>query len=463
MHTAEHKLLSDLWFQQLSAGSRLPTLQLTGPGPLLPSPFHVDTLAYASIALATACAAQLWAERNQRPAPGISLDRRHAAAAFCSERYAGLVGQAPVPSWDPIAGDYETRDGFIRLHTNYRTHRDAVLHVLEVPAQREAVAQAVRRWEGEALELRVVEAGGCAALLRERAAFRAHPQGEALAAEPLFGVTSWPAPRPTFSAAPSAPLAGVRVLDLTRVIAGPVATRFLAAYGADVLRIDPPGFEEVPALLFDTTVGKRRAALDLHSASHRALFEQLVREAHVLVVGYRSDALARLGFGPELRTRLNPGLVTVVVNAYGHSGPWAQRRGFDSLVQMSSGIADFGRSWKGCREPYPLPVQALDHATGYLAAAAACHGLVRLLREAQACETRLSLARTAELLWQLGTAAHRAGGELTQDAVAPYLETVDTAWGPARRLSCPGVIDGCAPRWTLPAGPLATDAPRFEA
>jgi hypothetical protein len=462
MSTNEQTLLEALWFEHLSAEGPLPALELTGPGPLLPSAFHVDVLASASIALSTACAASLWAERTGKALASISLDRRHAAAAFRSERYAKVLGQDPVPTWDPIAGDYETRDGFIRLHTNYRAHRAAVREVLAVPEQREAVAKAVRTWDAEALELRVVEAGGCAAMLRERAAFCAHAQGQVLASEPLFGASSRPAPTPRFNAPPAAPLTGVRVLDLTRVIAGPVATRFLAAYGADVLRIDPPGFEEVPALLFDTTAGKRRAALDLRSMSDRQVFERLLREAHVLVLGYRSDALARLGFDSHVRAQLNPGLVTVALDAYGHAGPWAQRRGFDSLVQMSSGIAAFGRTWKGCHEPLPLPVQALDHATGYLAAAAACHGLTRALRQAQGCEVRLSLARTAELLWQLGTDHDRIGRELTNDEVAPYLETVDTSWGRAQRLSCPGAIEGCAPSWSVPAGPLGMDAPTFQ-
>jgi hypothetical protein len=462
MGKSEQELLTALWFEHLSISDPLPALQLTGPGPLLPSPFHVDVLASASIALASACAARLWAERTGKAMAAVSLDRRHAAAAFRSERYAKSLAQDPVPAWDPVAGDYEARDGFIRLHTNYRAHRAAVLQVLAVPEQREAVALAVRAWNAEALELRVVEAGGCAAMLRERDAFRAHAQGQALAAEPLFGASWQPATSASFNTKPAAPLTGIRVLDLTRVIAGPVATRFLAAYGADVLRIDPPGFEEVPALLFDTTVGKRRAVLDLRSGADRQVFERLLREAHVLVVGYRSDALARLGFDSNVRAQLNPGLVTVAIDAYGHAGPWAQRRGFDSLVQMSSGIAAFGRTWKGCREPFPLPVQALDHATGYLAAAAACHGLTRALRQAQGCEMRLSLARTAELLWQLGTSPERLGRELTNDEVAPYLQTVDTSWGRAQRLSCPGAIEGCAPHWSLPAGLLGIDAPTFR-
>ncbi len=439
----------------------MPALQLTGPGPLLPSPFRVDVLASASIALATAAAASLWRERTGK-ARSISLDSTHAAAAFRSERYAKALERPPRASWDAIAGDYETRDGFIRLHTNYHSHRAAVLRVLGAREEREHVAQAVREWDGDALELRIVEAGSCAAMLRERAAWQAHAQGAALASEPLFDWSSHRAARPSLPADAAAPLAGVRVLDLTRVIAGPVATRFLSAYGAEVLRIDPPGFEEVEALLPDTTAGKRRAALDLKSRRDLARFKQLLAEAHVLVVGYRADALDRLGLGAGLRKQLNPALVTVALNAYGQGGPWSTRRGFDSLVQMSSGIAAFGRAWKGCREPCPLPAQALDHATGYLAAAAACHGLRRALAQGRAAEVRLSLAGTAELLWQLGTDTERDGRELTKDEVTPYLETAESAWGRAQRLRCPGAIEGCSPRWSLWAGPLGSDVAAFR-
>jgi hypothetical protein len=460
MDSQEEELLNTLWQKELSTSSPLPELNLSGAQNLLPSAFRVDLLATAAIGLASAAAADLLRARTGKTR-SVGLDRVHAAAAMRSERYV-RIGRAPAaPVWDPIAGDYETRDGFIRLHTNYRWHRAAVSSVLGVPEQRELVAEVVRSWSGEQLETAVVEAGGAAAFMRERAAYLAHPQGRAIGAEPLFAWSAQPGTVPVLARAAQAPLEGVRVLDLTRVIAGPVCTRFLSAYGADVLRIDPPNFEEVPALLPESTVGKRRAALDLKLVAERNVLERLVTEAHVLVVGYRSDALARLGLGSARRRELNPALVNVVLDAYGHNGPWVTRRGFDSLVQMSSGIADFGRAFKRCREPFPLPAQALDHATGYFAAAGACEGLVRALERGEGCELRLSLARTAELLWQLGADRHRDARELSKEEVAPFLESGDSAWGALRRLRCPGAIEGCAPRWRLPAGPLGSDAATF--
>lgn len=457
----DEALIARLWATLGGPPAALDTVALHGPSRLLPSIFEVDALATGSVALATLAVADVLALRRGGPRRKVTVDRRHAAVAFRSERYQAAIGWEIPSPWDPIAGDYETRDGWIRLHTNYRSHRDAALSVLAVPESREAVAKAVRSWRGDELEAGVVGAGGCAAMMRTSEDFDAHPQGRALRAEPVFGWTSRPSDPLDLDSKSDRPLGGVRVLDLTRVIAGPVCTRLLSAYGADVLRIDPPGFEEVGALLGETTGGKRRAALDLRTDVGRATFEALVQGAQVLVVGYRADALDRLGFGAEWRARINPGLVTVALDAYGWTGPWSTRRGFDSLVQMTSGIAARGMQATGAAKPYPLPAQALDHGTGYLAAAAACRGLARRLERGEGSEVRLSLARTAQILWELGTGGAATAPGLGPDDASPYLETVGTAWGALRRVQCPGAIDGVAPGWTIPPGPLGVDAPRW--
>lgn len=450
-----------LWAALGGSADAVAAVRLQGSAPWLPSVFEVDALATASIALATLSVADVLALRRGEAHREVTVDRRHAAVAFRSERYQAPIGWEIPSPWDPIAGDYKTRDGWIRLHTNYRSHRDAALRVLAVPEAREPVAKAVRSWGGEELEAAVVGAGGCAAIMRTSGDFDEHPQGRAVRAEPPFAWTSRPAGPPELEMRSDRPLGGVRVLDLTRVIAGPVCTRFLSAYGADVLRIDPPGFEEVGALLGETTAGKRRAALDLRTREGREAFEGLVQGAHLLVVGYRADALDRLGFGAGWRARVNPGLVTVALDAYGWTGPWCARRGFDSLVQMTAGIAARGMQAMGSSTPYPLPAQALDHGTGYLAAAAACRGLARRLERGEGSEVRLSLARTARLLWELGTGGEAKAPNLGPDDVSPYLETVDTPWGALRRVRCPGAIEGLTPEWTIPPGPLGVDPPRW--
>jgi hypothetical protein len=455
-------LVERLWADLGGAPDELGTICLEGSPRLLPSVFDVGALATASVALALASLSDFVQARGGGPRRAVTVDRRHAAVAFRSERYLTAVGWSLPPVWDPLAGDYETRDGFIRLHTNYRYHRDAVLRALGTAASRDAVAEAVGRADAEELETRIVAEGGCAAKMRSASEFAAHVQGRALAEEALFARTSRAASPANIPAPGPRPLDGVRVLDLTRVIAGPIGTRFLSAYGADVLRVDPPGFEEVGALLGDVTGGKRRTSLDLRAPSDRAIFERLVREAHVLVQGYRSDALERLGLGAPWRAQVNPSLVTVSLDAYGFTGPWASRRGFDSLVQMTTGIAATGQAVMGTQKPFPLPAQALDHGLGYFAAAAACHGLKRLVTNREANEFRLSLSRIALLLIELGVDGDPRGPDIGQEDVERYLEDTTSFWGPLRRVRCPGTLEGHAPRWDIPPGPLGADAPRFS-
>ncbi|HMJ13895.1 MAG TPA: CoA transferase, partial [Polyangiaceae bacterium] len=366
------RVIERTWGELGGAAEPLASLRMTGESGGLPSVFRVGTLASACAALATLGVADVLAARALAAPRSVCIDRRHAAIAFRSERYVTALGWEIPPPWDPIAGDYETADGFIRLHTNYENHRAAVLAVLGTPAERDSIAARVRDFCAAELESAVVNAGGAAAALRSAQDFALHPQGQALEREPLFATKKRALERELRVDHGERPLSGLRVLDLTRVIAGPVCTRFLAAYGADVLRVDPPGFQEVGALLVETTAGKRRTFLDLRRDADRARFEALVEQAHVIVHGYRSDALERLGLGDLWRHAANPALISVSFDAYGFSGPWAARRGFDSLVQMSSGIAARGREVLGARRPVSLPAQALDHGTGYLMAAAVC-------------------------------------------------------------------------------------------
>ncbi len=248
------------------------------------------------------------------------------------------------------------------------------------------------------------------------------------------------------------------MLDLTRVLAGPVATRFLAGFGADVLRIDPPGWDE-PGVIPSVTLGKRCARLDLRQPGERNVFESLLASADVLVFGYRPDALGnRLGLDAATRQRLRPGLVDVSLDAYGWTGAWQQRRGFDSLVQMSSGIAAEGMRRYGTDRPKPLPVQALDHATGYIMAAAVVRGLTRRLTTGKGSIARTSLARTAALLTAapIGERNVAFAAEDTDD-FNPAIEP--TSWGPGRRMKPPVEVAGAAMRWDLPATALGSAQP----
>jgi hypothetical protein len=457
-----HGLLAALWHELEGPPAWAERVEWVGAPDTLPCAYEVSALASASVAAALLSVAELAAVRLERAGGGtvgsVTVNREHAATAFACERHVKTLGWQLPAAWDPLAGDYACRDGFIRLHTNYAYHRDAVLRVLETSAECDAVSAAVRSWDGDTLETALVAAGGCAAFMRSPAQWQAHPQGLALAREPLLSRDLRPCDaQREVPDEPRLPLSGVSVLDLTRVIAGPICTRFLAAYGADVLRVDPPGFEEVGALVCEMTTGKRRALLDLRRSDDRARFEALAAGADLIVHGYRSDALAGLGYDTENLVRLAPNASIVTHDAYGFSGPWATRRGFDSLVQMSCGIAWRGREVENGSSPRPLPVQALDHATGYLLAASACRALTRRSTDQHASVVRTSLARVAQLLMALGDTGDPSGPALAQRQVETWLERAETSFGPVSRVRCPDGIDGYTPRWTHLGGPLGSD------
>lgn len=416
----------------------------------LPSAFPVSELATSSISAAALAAA--------RYAGGgaITVDRRLASAWFSSS--IEPEGWSVPPAWDPIAGDYATSDGWIRLHTNAERHRAAALGVLGCAGTREAVSEAVSAWRGHELETAVVEANGCAAVMQSAEQWFTSAQGRAVATEPLIAWQDMDAgtTRP-IEPSTSRPLGGVRVLDLTRILAGPVATRFLALLGADVLRVDPPEWEET--LIPEVALGKRTTRLDLTRTEDRATLTELLAAADIIVHGYRPGALEGLGFGQERRQQTRPGLIDISLDAYGWSGPMTGRRGFDSLVQMSTGIAHAGMVAAGAVQPVPLPVQALDHATGYLLAAAALTALDDRRRTGHGRSAKLSLARTATLLLQRpGQGVHDSFAEIASADFEPELE--ETSWGPARRLRQPVTIDG-VDLAASPAHNLGHDAPRW--
>ena len=450
MHDRTRTFAAQIWDALDGSPARLDALHVSGSG-ALPSAFAVTDLAAASVAVAGLALAE--AAGIDGP---VRVDRRLASFWFATS--IRPVGWGLPAAWDPVAGDYRTEDGWIRLHTNAPHHRAAAERVLGRQEDRAGMVQAVSGWAKADLEAAVIAEGGCAAEMRSLSEWAAHPQGRAVAAEPLAAFARGPdrsrmdwTPKD-----PKRPLRGLRVLDLTRVLAGPVAARFLAGFGADVLRIDPPGWDE-PSLAPEVTLGKTCARLDLREAEDRARFEALLAGADVLLHGYRPGALDDLGYGAAARRALAPGLVDVGLDAYGWTGPWAGRRGFDSLVQMSGGIARAGQDWRGADRPVPLPVQALDHATGYVMAAAALRLLTQRLSDGGGGRARLSLARTAALLTAGGPAEPDVPlADETPDDRAPAVEA--TAWGPAHRLRPPLTVSGVRMHWERASRKLGTDA-----
>ncbi len=451
-------LLADIWRAVGGNIDVLDKVAVIGKGDL-PSIYPVTDLAVAAIAVAGLSIAEL-SGNVASLIPEVVVDRRLASLWFgWSIR---PLGWKLPPAWDPIAGDYKTKDGWIRLHTNAPHHRAATKKVLGYHPHKNSMAKAVTSWMATDLEAAVISAGGCAAEMRSFEQWQEHPQGRAVASEPLVEMVDT-GNRSTSQWLPTKnrPLAGLKVLDLTRVLAGPVASRFLAGYGADVLRIDPPDWEE-PGIIPEVALGKRCARLDLKNTNDRKQFEILLSQADILLHGYRPGALENLGYHVTTRRTIAPELIEVSLNAYGRNGPWAKRRGFDSLIQMSSGIAHAGMAWKNSIIPMPLPVQALDHATGYIMAAAAIRAITDRLTDGRTSSFHLSLARTAKLLMDSGkmTSLQEMAVE-TQEDLSTIIE--HTSWGDAKRCLPPAMINSIEMHWRHPASALGSAAPVWEA
>jgi crotonobetainyl-CoA:carnitine CoA-transferase CaiB-like acyl-CoA transferase len=462
-------LLAEAWAAldgDAAADGRLPAglevLWVSGEPGRLPSRLPAEEVAVACTAAALLAAAALHSQRGgdagSRGSPAARLDRAHIAAAFRSEAYLRVGGEPAGPGFAPLSRFWRTADGWIRTHGNYPWHRDALLRALGCPDDPEPVAAALAELAAREAEDLVTGAGGVAAAVRTEAGWRTEPPGQAAAATALVEGTSIGGAPPRWRAAGPLPAAGIRVLDLTRVIAGPVATRYLGALGADVLRLDAPDRPELTQHAYDGLPGKRSALLDFGPAEGNARLHELLAGADVLVHGYRPHALERFGLGWQQLAERHPGLVVVGLSAWGSRGPWGGRRGFDSIVQAASGIA-VAESPDGDR-PGALPCQLLDHGTGYLCAAAALQALARQSARGGTVFRALSLARTAH--WLLGLprdTAGPAGSAPAPGSRAPadgadreWLTTLDSAAGPVTTVRPPGQLDDEALSWT---GPLS--------
>jgi crotonobetainyl-CoA:carnitine CoA-transferase CaiB-like acyl-CoA transferase len=449
--------LENLWKAAGCPFEALDRFEIGGADPALPSPFKIGEAATATIGATALAAAELWRLRSGRPQQ-VHVDTRAAAIAFRSERHLRIDGKPPPPLWDDIAGFHATGDDrWIQLHTNFPHHRERALGVLDCPGDRQSVAEAVATWKGEDLEEALIAAGTCAAYVRTPDEWMAHPQQAAVAALPVMEILPLgECPREPLPRA-DRPLSGVRVLDLTRIVAGPVAARALAAHGADVLQVTGPHLPNIEQLVIDTGFGKRAASLDLRESVGRDTLKALIREADVFLQAYRPGALAALGLSPEEVAAIRPGIVYVTLSAWGHQGPWRERRGYDSLVQSATGIA-----WECGREGRPgtLPAQAQDHASGYLAAFGALAALSRRATGGGSHLVRVSLAQTGHWLRGLGRIPETGLQEPDNEDVADLLEVTKTPFGFVEHIK-PGVatLSETPMHWKLPPSPPGSHGP----
>jgi hypothetical protein len=319
------------------------------------------------------------------------------------------------------------------------------------------------KWKGEAFET-AAYAGGCVvSLMRSREAWLAHPQAKALKTLPVITIERIGEAAPRAWPEGEGPLSGLRVLDLSRVIAGPVAGRALAAHGADVMLVTGPTLPSIPWLVIDTGRGKLSCSLDLKREEGRASLRKLMSNADIMVQGYRPQSLAALGFSPQAAALLNPGIVYVSLCAYGHVGPWAERRGFDSLVQTSTGFNHAEAQAAGIESgPKELPMQILDHVTGYLMAFGAMMARARQAHEGGSWHVRVSLAQTGQWLWNLGRLPKGLETpDIAADAVTPFIEESDSGFGRLRAVRHAAVLSRTPAMWSRPSVPLGHDAPEW--
>jgi crotonobetainyl-CoA:carnitine CoA-transferase CaiB-like acyl-CoA transferase len=429
--------------------------QIAGADPVLRTPYRVGTAGAAALAATGIAAAALWKLRGGR-AQRVALDLRAAAASLKSSAYLRIDGKPPSAMWDPFSLFYPVKDGrWVRFHCNYPQHRAAALGELGVGEDVEAAKRAAAGWDGLALEDAIHAAGGCAALVRSAGEWAGHPHAAAVAGQPLLEIERIGDAPPMPLPKADRPLSGIRVLDLTRVLAGPTAAKTLAEHGADVLKITAAHLPDSGDIDLDTGLGKLSAQLDLRKAEDVNTLKKLIREADVFSQSYRPGALASRGFSPEALAKLRPGIVYVSLSAWGPSGPWQDRRGFDSIAQCVSGMA---LAQGGADSPKLLPCSAIDYVSGYLLAFGAMVALARRAKEGGSWRVRVALARTGKWIMDRGVVDPAAAVE--PDAAGLTMQT-DSPAGRIAHLKPVVQLSGTPPYWARPPVPLGYNQPEW--
>jgi len=438
-----------------------------GADPVLPTSFRIGEVGAAALAAVGVAVSELWALRTGRRQQ-IGVDTRRATASLRSGHYLQLDGAAMPTDRNTIMGVYPARDGrWSYLHCNFPNHRAAALEVLGVPEDLEAVRRAVAGWDALALEEAIIAAKGAGGMVRSMEEWARHPQAAAIASLPLLEIVKIGDSAPEALPDGDRPLSGVRVLDLTRVLAGPTGARTLAEHGADVLKITAAHLPNLGYQEYDTGHGKLSAYLDLREPKDVETLRALVREADVFSQGYRPGTLAARGFSPETLAGLRPGIVVVSLCAFGHVGPWASRRGFDTVVQTVSGITRRqGHLFPGA-EPGPqfYPASAIDYITGYLMAFGALAALARRAREGGSWLVRISLAQTGRFIVGRGEVPEsrlaNVPKEFSPEEIARWSTTSDTPAGRLRHLAPVVQLSETPARWARPSVPLGHHEPAW--
>ena len=434
-------------------------VEIQGDDPVLPIRYRVAAAASASLAALGVAAARLH-HQPQR----LSVDARAAAISLRSATYLRVDGKPLPPVWDLLSGFYPVRDGWVSIHCNFPNHRDAALRVLGSEADRMKAEAASASWSGEELEDAIHAAGGCAGYVRSEEQWLRHPQAQAVENQPLLEIVRIGDAPPWQPIASARPLSRVRVLDLTRVLAGPTCAKSLAEHGADVLKISAAHLPHSGLVELDTGIGKRSAYVDLRNNKGVDTLRVLVAKAHVFSQSYRPGALDRRDFSPEDLAALRPGIVCASLSAWGESGPWRGRRGFDSIVQAVSGMAHAAGSGEGSgARPRLLPVSAIDYVSGYLMAFGVCVALGRRRTQGGSWLVRVALARVGKWIVDRGLVPESAWRgvpeDLPEEELQPLLGEIDAPDGRIRYLKPVIQLSETPAFWTRPPVPLGYHPP----
>ncbi|CAI6337622.1 unnamed protein product [Periconia digitata] len=461
--------VSHIWESLQLPATALDSLDLIEDGKPLPSSFKVEHLVQASIAVSALSASLFHATRNgQSPViPKVSVPLEHACIEFISERVYTLDSKSPPSAWGAIGGLHKCADGYVRIHDGFPHHQRNALHILGLPddATRDDVAGKTLQWSALGLERQAIQGGAVIVALRSFEEWDAHPQSKAIADFPI-AVKKLGNAAPYLKSIQSSQeknkcLEGIRVVELSRVIAAPVAGKTLAAHGADVIWVTSPNLPDKPELDRDLARGKRSVQLDIKEESDMKTLRELLRTADVFIQSYRPGSLAKLSLSPEEIVKLNPNLIVANLSAYGPDGPWRENRGFDSLVQTCSGlnVADAERYGEG--EPARvLPCQALDHGAGYLLATGVMTALYRRAMSGGSFEVQVSLAGVGKYLRSLGQRDAVKGGD-SQDE-DQYLEKRQSDFGELRAVRHSAAIEGLEVGWDIMSRVLGSDVARWQ-
>jgi hypothetical protein len=443
--------------------------EVVGADPILRSPHHLGNGAAVARLLTGVAAGEMWRTRTGRPQE-LTVDARHAAAALTSYAHLRLLEREQGPSANRllaervVGGIAATRDGrHVQLHSSFNDG-PTVLDILGLgpDASHDEVVAAVADRDAFELEDAFIARRVCGGVVMSKEDWAKHPQGMAIADWPVVRITkiaeSPPEPLPDGDR----PASGVRVVDLTRVLAGPTCAKTIAEHGADVLHVTAPHLDRAGPFDIETGIGKRQASLDLNDPEHAATMRSLIGEADVFSQGYRLGTLARRGLAPETLAALRPGIVYVSENCYGQVGPWSGRPGWEQLGQAATGMSYREGTASSAGVPRLAPAAVNDYTTGFFAAYGAMMALARRATEGGSWHVQVSLSQTCMWYQRLGDdndKDHAEPGELGR-----FMEEMDTpSFGRIRFLTPALAMSRTAPRWDLPPAPSGTHEPAWLA